>query len=95
VISPSPVIPSTTPFSFTFTRNLNLGTSNSQVKSLQEYLNQHGFSVSITGPGSIGDETMYFGPATEAALIKFQKANGIRPAFGYFGPITRAYMSVH
>jgi glycosyltransferase involved in cell wall biosynthesis len=40
--------------------------------------------------GSQGNETTKFGPATKAALIKYQKAKGISPAAGYFGPKTRA-----
>jgi peptidoglycan hydrolase-like protein with peptidoglycan-binding domain len=79
----------------TFSGNLSIGASNSQVRLLQEYLNVHGFTVSKTGPGSLGDETTYFGPATKGALIRFQKANGIIPAIGYFGPITRAYIASH
>ena len=39
--------------------------------------------------------TDYFGPLTVAALIEYQKANGISPAVGYFGPLTRAYVMSH
>jgi peptidoglycan hydrolase-like protein with peptidoglycan-binding domain len=53
-------------------------------------LNKNGFTISSSGPGSIGNETNKFGPATKAALIKFQIANKISPAIGYFGPITRS-----
>lgn len=33
-----------------------------------------------------------FGPLTFAALKEFQKAVGIVPVSGYFGPITREYI---
>ena len=59
------------------------------VKTLQQFLNEQGFTVSKIGAGSPGKETTIFGPLTRSALIKFQKANKITPAVGYFGPITR------
>jgi hypothetical protein len=52
-------------------------------------LNTHGFIISTSGSGSLGNETNYFGQKTKTALIKFQLANKITPAVGYFGPITR------
>ena len=73
-----------------YTRDLDLNTLSDDVKALQQFLNKEGFLVSISGPGSIGNETNKFGPATKAALIKFQIANKISPAIGYFGPITRS-----
>jgi len=105
-IAPSSVIPAgaaashagtsaggTPAASVSFGGNLQLGSSGSDVKQLQAFLNIHGFPVSSSGAGSTGHETSYFGPATKAALAKFQKANGIRPAVGYFGPITRSYVN--
>jgi hypothetical protein len=76
-------------FVSSFSRDLTSGKTGSDVKSLQQYLNAKGFIVAISGAGSPGNETTYFGPATKAALIKFQKAMGISPTSGYFGPITR------
>jgi hypothetical protein len=35
-------------------------------------------------------ETTYFGPATKAAVIKWQAARGVSPASGLFGPLSRA-----
>lgn len=70
-------------------RDLSLGTENDDVKRLQQFLNENGFSVSVDGPGSPGNETTYFGPATQAALARFQAAHGIAPAAGYFGPLSR------
>lgn len=61
-----------------------------EVKALQQFLNSHGYPVTASGPGSSGKETSKFGPATKAALIKYQKAKGVTPASGYFGAKTRA-----
>jgi peptidoglycan hydrolase-like protein with peptidoglycan-binding domain len=59
------------------------------VNELQIYLDTHGFPIAAAGPGSPGNETTYFGFATQAALAKFQTANEITPAQGYFGQKTR------
>ena len=77
---------------YQFSRDLKLSTSNEEVRELQKYLNAHGFTVATSGPGSPNHETTYFGPATRAALSRFQEANNITPALGYFGPLTRAKM---
>lgn len=74
----------------TFTRDLTVGSRGADVKSLQQYLNGKGFVVAQSGPGSPGSESDYFGSLTKAALGRFQAANGISPAAGYFGPITRS-----
>jgi hypothetical protein len=73
-----------------FQTNLTTGSLGSEVKALQEYLNAHGYTVSTSGAGSSGNETTTFGAGTRTALIKYQKANGITPAVGYFGAVTRA-----
>jgi ELWxxDGT repeat protein len=73
-----------------FTRNLKIGMTGEDVKALQQFLNSKGFTVSPSGPGSKGNETQMFGALTKNALAKFQAANNITPAAGYFGPITRA-----
>lgn len=80
---------------FLFTKNLHSGMTDPDVSRLQDYLNTHGFPVAPAGPGSINDETDYFGSATMAALIKFQVSASITPAKGYFGSITRAYINSH
>lgn len=76
--------------SYAFTQNLTLGSTGAEVKALQQFLNANGAQVSASGAGSPGNESSYFGPATKAALAKWQAANGVSPASGYFGPITRA-----
>ena len=73
-----------------FKTDLTMGSLGEEVRALQQYLNAHGYTVSSTGAGSKGNETTRFGGLTKAALIKFQKAKGITPAVGYFGPKTRA-----
>lgn len=74
---------------YSFTRDLQLGDTGSDVKALQQYLNTHGYTVATTGPGSPGNETDFFGSLTRASVIRFQKANNIYPSLGYFGPLTR------
>lgn len=75
---------------FTFTANFSQGQSGAEVMQIQKFLNANGFQVAASGAGSPGNETSYFGPATRAAVSKFQAANGISPTAGYWGPITRA-----
>lgn len=72
------------------TRDLYYGIVSEDVRMLQKFLNASGFQVTAVGGGSLGNETQKFGPATQKALAKFQAANGIKPATGYYGPITRA-----
>jgi peptidoglycan hydrolase-like protein with peptidoglycan-binding domain len=72
------------------TRNLSIGVSGEDVRALQKFLNAQGYTVALSGAGSPGNETAYFGPATRAAVVKFQIAHSIVPAVGYVGPITRA-----
>lgn len=75
-----------------FLQNLKLGDNNDDVKRLQVFLNNHGFSIALSGPGSPGNETSYFGLLTQKALIRFQTANNISPT-GFFGPITRTLVN--
>ncbi|HMP19277.1 MAG TPA: peptidoglycan-binding domain-containing protein [Candidatus Paceibacterota bacterium] len=76
-----------------FTRDLTLNSVGNDVMQLQKYLNANGFLLATSGPGSLGNETNFFGPLTRDALARFQVANGIVPSVGYFGPITRAFIS--
>jgi peptidoglycan hydrolase-like protein with peptidoglycan-binding domain len=70
-----------------FTQDLSVGSTGQDVTDLQKTLISKGFSIpSISsGASSYG----YFGSQTKAAVIAYQKANGISPASGYVGPITR------
>jgi peptidoglycan hydrolase-like protein with peptidoglycan-binding domain len=59
---------------------------------VQIYLNNHGYTVSISGPGSLGKETNYFGPSTKQAVIKFQKFNNLT-SDGILGQNTRTILN--
>lgn len=74
--------------------NLHFGVKHANVKVLQQVLNRLGYTVASMGPGSVGNETDYFGPLTRNALIRFQLENGVYPTKGYFGPKTRAAFSL-
>ena len=75
---------STSTIKFIFNNDLSFGMIKEDVRKLQKFLNGNGFVVSKTGAGSIGKETNIFGNNTLSAIIKFQKANKIVPAVGYF-----------
>jgi hypothetical protein len=85
---------------YTWTRDLNVGSEGADVMKLQEFLNANADTrVAAAGSvGSAGMETMYYGPATGAAVAKFQvmhRAEVLTPAglvnpTTYFGPSTRA-----
>ncbi len=75
--------------SYLFTRNLGTGMTGKDVQELQKYLNNNGFMLAESGPGSVGNETEIFGTLTMRSLIKFQQFNKISPAVGYFGSVTR------
>jgi hypothetical protein len=84
----------------TLTSYLFLGTTATQVKTLQKLLNTKGYTVAITGAGSPGNESTYFDRATETAVKKFQCAvlsvcYGTAPSTGYgaTGPRTRAALN--
>lgn len=78
---------------FPFSKDLYLGVEDPEVKELQKFLNEQGFKVAWWGNGSPGNETTYFGNLTQKALQKFQAAKGVYPTAGFFGPLTRGYIS--
>ena len=81
-----------------FTMNHKMGDRGGEVRNIQKFLNSNGFTVATTGPGSAGNETDYFGPATKAAVKRFQEAYaseilspvGLTRGTGYWGNSTRA-----
>ena len=86
---------------YAFGRSLTVGSVGEDVRQLQKILNAEGFVVAKTGPGSVGNESTYFGPATKAALMRYQNfyradilaPNGLMAGTGYFGPATIKFMN--
>ncbi|HMO79047.1 MAG TPA: peptidoglycan-binding domain-containing protein [Candidatus Paceibacterota bacterium] len=79
VVGGSPAAPAVA-----FTRDLTIGSTGSDVVALQDLLIARGHLVMPAGVSK-----GYFGTLTQQALAKMQAANGISPAAGFFGPITR------
>jgi hypothetical protein len=81
-----------------FTRNLGIGMTGTDVMDLQKLLNLNGFTVAVSGAGSPGQESSYYGQLTAAAVSKMQGAFaseiltplGLSAGTGYFGASTRA-----
>lgn len=82
-------------------RNLKIGDRGEDVRELQMNLNQDSDTVvAQTGPGSSGNETAYFGPATRAAVMKLQKKyaadilapSGLVSPTGFVGLYTRLFL---
>jgi hypothetical protein len=79
-----------------FTKQLSLNSRGPEVKNLQRFLNSRGYIIATVGVGSLGKESDLFGPATQAALTRFQKAHavqifgssGVTTGLGSFGPGT-------
>lgn len=79
-------------------RNISLGSRGEDVRTIQRILNASADTrVSASGAGSAGNETAYFGPASVAAIKKFQVKYGIAKAgvagYGTVGPKTRAKLN--
>jgi hypothetical protein len=69
----------------TYTRDLTIGSTGTDVVALQDMLIASGDLVMPAGVSK-----GYFGALTKSALAKWQAKMSISPAVGYFGPITRA-----
>jgi len=92
----NPTIPNkpTIPAVIVFSANLYKGLISEDVRILQQVLNKNGFTVALSGLGSVGKETNLFGAGTLQAVIAFQKAKGITPSAGYVGPITGSALNL-
>lgn len=86
---------------FVFTVPLRFKDIHSDVRELQKFLNKNGFSVASSGPGSLGNETTFFGIKTKQALIAFQEAHkdsilvplGLQKGTGFLGPKTILFIN--
>lgn len=84
---------------YTWTRSLGQGSTGPDVLTLQRYLNQSSDTrLAVSGPGSPGNETQYYGPITANAVSRFQSKYsaeillplGLVSPTGYFGPSSMA-----
>lgn len=82
--------------SYSFNTSMGIGARGETVRDLQKVLNMYPQTqVSLSGAGSPGYETTTFGPATKAAVVKFQKLHPADTlATGYVGPLTRALLNM-
>jgi peptidoglycan hydrolase-like protein with peptidoglycan-binding domain len=80
-------------------RDLYYGTRGEDVRELQQILNTNDATrVAVSGPGSSGNETTYFGQLTEDAVRRFQALYaqsvltplGLSVPTGFVGRLTRA-----
>src|SRR3989338_8576385 len=83
---------------YVFKKPLSVGVTSADAKALQQILNADPATrVAASGAGSPGKETNYFGPATKAAIQKFQvKYKIAKPGevgYGTLGPKTRAKLN--
>ena len=70
----------------TFNTNLAIGGRGSDVVALQTWLISNGYDIPVVSSGVVAKG--YFGVQTQAAVERYQAANGI-PSTGFFGPLTR------
>ncbi len=84
------------------TRNLGIGMRGDDVLALQRFLNSRPTThIAESGPGSPGNETLYFGSLTQRAVVKYQEEYletilrpvGLARGSGYVGANTRAVIA--
>ena len=90
------------PANYSWNRNLTVGATGVDVRYLQIALNQDiDTRLAVAGAGSPGNETMYFGPITRNAVVRFQQKHsseiltplGLTAGTGFVGPSTRAKLN--
>lgn len=98
-----PTLPTTgSSIVFQFKNNMTIGSRGSDVLALQKLLNVDPLTrVALTGVGSKGNETDYFGNLTKVAVIRFQEKYrdsvltpvGLFSGTGFVGPSTLAELN--
>lgn len=87
---------------YAWARNLTVGSVGDDVLKLQQFLNSdEGTVVARFGPGSRGNESKNYGPATKRAVAKFQEKYagevlapaGLAFGSGFVGTLTRAKLN--
>lgn len=84
-----------------FEKNLRNGMTDPDIFYLQSFLNSNGFVIANSGPGSIGNETDFFGRGTQESLSSFQEkfkneieeSQGDLDEPGFFGENTRNFLN--
>lgn len=88
--------------SYSWNKNLKIGSTGSDVLDLQRFLNSDpDTTIALSGPGSKGKETSSYGSMTAKAIAKFQmkyaadilSPAGITKGTGSVGPATRAKLN--
>ncbi len=77
----------TTTSSCSFTKDLTIGATGSDVTCLQQALIAGGFSIPAGATG-------YFGSQTRSAVSAWQKSVSVSPTAGYFGSVSRAHWNL-
>ena len=77
--------PISTSTCYTFTTNMTVGSTGSDVSTLQNFLVKNGFLSKVYATG-------YFGAETKAAVVSYQTSVGL-PGDGFVGPLTIAKLN--
>ncbi|MEK7546453.1 MAG: Ig-like domain-containing protein [Patescibacteria group bacterium] len=85
--------PSLVPPTVRLARDLKQGDRGADVRVLQRFLNDNGYALAASGPGSKGQETTNYFALTRVALARFQGAYGLTAENGAMGPLTRSFMN--